>query len=1028
VQEKDITRRTFLKIAGVAAAATGGPREILAILEDGSIIVQDHHVPAEKGLSEAWKKSLFERGVKEVWSGAELESIGMPCGGIASGQLYLCGDGTLGNWEIFNTHEFLSYGLTNYAKRAVKKQVRHGFTLIVGDVARSLDKNGFKDVTFNGQYPVATVGYSDESAPVSVAMRAYSPFIPLNAKDSSLPATVFEFEVKNTTGGEVRFRLTYEMENPVGRSSEESPGARMRFTEAMSGDGLAGFVHGADPAPEEFGPDVASPRASVLVADFEGDDYGGWVATGDSFGTAPSRGTLVNQNRVSGFVGRGLVNTYLGGDETTGTLTSPEFRIERRFINFKIGGGNHPGQECLNLVIDGKVVRTATGMNDERLLWETWDVREFEGRTARLVIVDTATGGWGHINLDHVEMADTVRDRAEVNLRRGDPNRDVGTLAFAFFVRGEFDGVGRYGFKEPRAFTLQTAELALAPGEARTVVGVLAWHFPNHARGRQYANWFPDAKEVVYYVHANFKRLSRDTAKWVDTYYNSTLPYWLLDRLGSTVGNLATGTTEWWGNGRFWAWEGVVCCAGTCTHVWNYEHAMARLFPELERNVRERQDFGEGFHEETGLVGFRSDSAYAADGQCGTVLKAYREHTMSADDEFLKKNWPRIKKAMQFSISHDPDKDGVIADSQHNTYDINFEGPNTFVGALYLAALRAAEEMAKEVGDGAFATECRGMFERGGKATMEALWDGEYFIQKVDAAQHPQWQYGPGCLADQLFGQGWAHHVGLGHVYPKENVVQALRSVWKYCWAPDIAPHNARWKPERPFAVPGEAGLFICTWPKGARPNQPVRYRDEVWTGIEYQVAGHMVWEGMVEEGLAMCRAVHDRYHPAKRNPYNEVECSDHYARALSSWGVYTALAGFGYHGPRGEVSLDPRITPADFKAAFTAAEGWGLAAQVYDEDGQITGVSVRHGKLRVNTFSLRPIAGTKPKYISVSVPRGDVSARVGEKNGLLAVFFDPPITLSEGENVAVRLIAGRSAEAGWKDLGEIPSGALDRE
>src|SRR5207302_4071006 len=217
--------------------------------------------------------------------------------------------------------------------------------------------------------------------------------------------------------------------------------------------------------------------------------------------------------------------------------------------------------------------------------------------------------------------------------------------------------------------------------------------------------------------------------KWHETYHDSTLPHWLLDRIGATFATLATGTCQWWKNGRFWAWEGVGCCAGTCTHVWNDAHAMARLFPELERSAREMQDLGEGFHA-TGLVGFRgaSDQTYAADGQCGTILKCYREHLMSADDGFLRRNWVKIKLTIKFMLAQDRDDDGLLEGSQPNTYDIAFEGPNTFVGALYLAALRAGEEMAREMGETEFAARLRGVFESGQKLSIEKLWNGEYFI------------------------------------------------------------------------------------------------------------------------------------------------------------------------------------------------------------------------------------------------------------------------------------------------------------
>lgn len=160
---------------------------------------------------------------------------------------------------------------------------------------------------------------------------------------------------------------------------------------------------------------AADDRPDLLVADFEGGTYGsGWTTTGTAFGKGPARGTLPNQMPVSGFLGKGLVNSCLGGDGSTGTLTSPDFKIERKFINFLIGGGRHPGKTCVNLLVDGKVARTATGPNDrpggsEHLDWHSWDVAEFAGKRAAIQIVDQETGGWGHINVDHIVQSDAKK-------------------------------------------------------------------------------------------------------------------------------------------------------------------------------------------------------------------------------------------------------------------------------------------------------------------------------------------------------------------------------------------------------------------------------------------------------------------------------------------------------------------------------------------------------------------------------------------------------------------------------------------
>jgi hypothetical protein len=321
-----------------------------------------------------------------------------------------------------------------------------------------------------------------------------------------------------------------------------------------------------------------------------------------------------------------------------------------------------------------------------------------------------------------------------------------------------------------------------------------------------------------------------------------------------------------------------------------------------------------------------------------------------------------------------------------------------------LAALRAGEEMAKEMGDVEFAQRCRRIFESGKRLSAERLWDGEYFIQLVDLEKHPKYQYGKGCLSDQLFGQGWAHQLGLDYIYPPNLVKPALASVWKYNWAPDVGPYNDAHAPERWFALPDEAGLFTCTWPKSAYIAEGVRYRSEVWTGIEYQVAGHMVWEGMLDQALAICRGIEDRYHPAKHNPFNEVECGDHYARAFASWGVYAALAGFEYHGPNGHIGFDPKITPDDFRAAFTAAEGWGTFAQTRQEGLQREQLHLRWGRLSLKTLTLHMPADWKEVDVVVRVDDAKIDSKAVLTKGRVEIELAEPLTLSKGRKLDIEI------------------------
>ncbi|MFP4057933.1 MAG: GH116 family glycosyl hydrolase [Candidatus Brocadiia bacterium] len=1001
--------------AGLLAAVLGPPPAAGAAAEK-----QEHLVPADKGLSAEWVRALFERGGPEVWRGEALTTVGMPCGGVAAGQLYLRGDGTLAAWRIFNKHENTGYGSKCYRTERPPSPVESGFALTVRAGGkthrRRLCQEDFPGVAFVGEYPLAVVRYEADDFPADVEMEAFSPFIPLNPGDSALPATLFHIRVANPSREPMAVGLEGWLENAVLIHSRAAVRA-VRRCRLVGEKGRTLLVHTAEKAPPPEGPE--KPRPTIVLADFEGEDYGDWKVEGEAFGEGPARGTLPEQQEVSGFLGKGLVNTYLGKDPPHGTLTSPPFTIRRRFIQFLIGGGKHEGTTCIQLLVDGQVVRTAVGRNDEKLLWHFWNVGPLEGKEARIRIVDRASGGWGHINIDHIELTDTVREAPGAPLEE---LPDYGSLVLAFAGRptaraamtvepisaeGEATSGADAAFP---ALERRRARVVLEPeqvagDEAATFTVVLAWHFPNHPHGREYATRFDDAAQVAHYVLDHHDRLAAHTRLWHRTYYeDSTLPRWLLFRLHSTASNLATNTCQWWASGRFWAWEGVGCCPGTCTHVWNYAHTLARLFPQLERSAREMQDFGAGFDPRTGLVGFRSNRAYAADGQCGTVLKAYREHTMSPDEAFLRRTWPRIRKALEFAIRQDGDGDGLIEGGQHNTFDISFHGPNTFVGSLYLAALRAGEQMAREMGEEPFARRCRTIFERGREASAERLFDGEYFIQLVDLEKHPKHQYGRGCLSDQLFGQGWAHQLALGYLYPPEQVRSALQAVWQYNWAPDVGPYNQAHRPGRVFARPGEAGLFTCTWPKSPYLAQGVRYKNEVWTGIEYQVAGHMVWEGRVEQALAICRGIHERYHPAKHNPYNEVECGDHYARALASWGVYTALAGYEVHGPGGHLGFAPRISPAKFQAAFTAPEGWGSFAQRRDAGGQRERIEVRWGRLRLRSLAFALPQGLTPSRVAVAVDGEAVEATHALEGQRLSLSLAEELVLREGQALDVTI------------------------
>lgn len=981
----------------------------------------DRLVPADKGVTPAELARLRERGTQRVYRGAERFTIGMPCGGIAAGQLYVLGDGRLGCWQIDGGTYFSGYGATNYRTYQPPQPIAQGFQL---DVAHAdsddgtwtcvkLEDTAYDAIEFVGEYPRALIRYRAKDKPVppiDVDLEVFSPFIPLDAANSAWPATVLRFTLRNRADQPLNVAFTGWLQNMAFADAKDSFLIKRRV-ESVQNPGLATAL--LDAVPREM-PKPSGPAITRVLADFESEKYENWTAFGEAFGPGPSSGTHAKQQPVSGYVGDRLVNTYHEPklDAATGRLVSEPFTIDLPYMTFLIGGGQHERKACLNLVIDGEVVRSATGRNNEKLELRAWDVRRFSGKQAQLEILDETTTGWGHINVDQIALTNTIPPEI-----RGYDKHALGFGSTALTLIGDGQvawrgDVAKAADDDPVVGVVE-ARLTLAPGESRDVTFIVSWYFPNlHTQnGRMYANWFTDAADVARQLAPQLPGLRQKTLLFCDTYYRqTTLPWWLNARLMMPVSNLASGTAQWWRNGRFWAWEGVCCCAGTCTHVWNYAQAHAWLFPELARSARTMQDLDAGFDAASGKVGFRSDTNFAADGQAGTILKCYREHLTSADDAYLRKYWPRIKQALDYLITHDADDNGIIEnDAQHNTYDINFVGPNTFVGALYIAALEAGAQMATRMDDPNAAARYAELAQRGRAWTMANLYNGEYFIQRVPDGDARPWQYGVGCLSDQVFGENWAHVLDLEYVYPRDAVVRALRAVYRYNFAPDVGSLNDVYPPERWFARAGDPGLFICTWPQGGRPPEPVRYRDEVWTGIEYQVAAGLAWEGLVDEALQIVAGIERRYDGTHHNPWNEVECGDHYARALASWGVLHALTGFHWDGPAGRLEFAPQLTPEDFACFFSTGTAWGTLRQQRDGATQRNVVEVAYGTLRLQRITLAVAESVTPTACEVKATSEqgseDVSATLNvAPDGRVVLKFTAHVVVDAGARLEIEL------------------------
>jgi hypothetical protein len=340
--------------------------------------------------------------------------------------------------------------------------------------------------------------------------------------------------------------------------------------------------------------------------------------------------------------------------------------------------------------------------------------------------------------------------------------------------------------------------------------------------------------------------------------------------------------------------------------------------------------------------------------------------------------------------------DGVMEGRQHNTYDIEFYGPNTMMGTLYLGALAAGAQMARALGDTAAAEQYHALYERGRKRLNTELWNGEYYNQKLEDVNFKRYQYGIGCLADQLLGQWFSAVVGLGHLLPPERVKQTLASIFKHNWKRDLSAHPSC---QRTYALNEEAGLLACTWPQGGRPAFPFPYADEVWTGIEYQVAGHMIYEGLLQEGLSIVKGVRDRYDGVRRNPWDEFECGHHYARTMASWSLLTGLSGYHYSAPTQTLEFAPRLHADDFRSLFTAGDAWGSITQKSEGGRRVYGVEVRHGTLPLARLTL---GGEAPTSMRVQAGPRTAPATVERCDSGWSIVLAQPVTLSEGETLRV--------------------------
>jgi uncharacterized protein (DUF608 family) len=793
---------------------------------------------SEKKKSDFFQKHEFN----DSYSGEYLDRVAFPVGGIGAGMFCIEGTGAISHMSVRNRPEVFNEPCM-FAAVSVKG-IENGTKIIEGQVpgwkhfGQPNSGNGspgasyglprFHKARFLARFPYAFIDLEDDDLPLSVRIKGWSPFIPTDADNSSLPAGALEYSFTNISGSRQEAVFSYNSRN---------------FMEQPAG------------------------RATIKPV------AGGFILSED------------------------------------GSLENPE-----RKGDFAI----------------------------------------FTNETGTIVDLCWFRGGWW----------------------------DPLTITWNAILKGETRSNPPFKGNAPGASLY--VPLSLNPGETKTIRVMMSWYVPNtnmkfgqdSPEKRQispdpncsckdpfykpwYSGKFANIEEVVNYWLTNYQDLNNKSEMFSNSFYSSTLPPEVMEAVAANLTILKSPTVLRQTDGKLWSFEGCGdnsgCCTGSCTHVWNYAQAIPHLFPKLERTLRGVEFFAS--QDSEGHQTFRAalpvrpvaTTFYAAsDGQLGGIMKMYRDWRISGDAEWLKKMYPQVVKSMDYCIrTWDPRLTGTLEEPHHNTYDIEFWGPDGMCTSFYLGALRAISEMGKYLGQDISKYEA--LYLKGKKAIETELFNGEYFIQKIkwqglsspdpveaskgswnsdysDEArallqkEGPKYQYGSGCLSDGILGDWIGEVCGLKNVVDSLKVLSHLNYVYKYNFMKNLSGHS---NPQRPsYAFGNEGGLLLCTWPEGGKLSLPFVYSDEVWTGIEYQVASHLMMMGETQKGLEIVRTCRDRYDGKTRNPFDEYECGHWYARAMSSYAMLQALTGVRYDAVDQVMYINRG--PGDFTSFISTNTGFG--------------------------------------------------------------------------------------------------------
>ena len=552
-----------------------------------------------------------------------------------------------------------------------------------------------------------------------------------------------------------------------------------------------------------------------------------------------------------------------------------------------------------------------------------------------------------------------------------------------------------------------SGRVTVEPGETQKIRFVLSWSIPEcynfwaplkDENGddvtwkNYYATVFDSSKDSAIYSIKNWNYLYKETRRFTNALYSSTIDESIKQAIGSGLSVLKSPTVMRLEDGSLYGFEGsnndIGSCEGLCQHVYNYAYVCCYLFPDLERGIRDNEfkygvlPSGETvfrlplpFYRKEFVNMFTNDGTKfrpCVDGQMGDVIKAYREWKLSGDDDWLKNHWSTIKKVLEYAWNPENDQrwdencTGVIKGRQHHTLDTELFGPNGWMQGFYLVALKAATQMAEYLGDYKSAKKYNGVFENGYKYVKDNLFNGKYFVQKTnikdksvtesfncsdvfwsEELREISYQLVDGCIIDQLIGQWHASLCGIGEIFDKEQAKTAAINIFKNNYKECMRDFVNPW---RLFAYNDDGGTIINSYPANVKkPKNPLPYSEEVMSGFEYSFAGILLLNGFYDEAIRVMRTARKRYNGKNRNPWNDAECGHNYIRSMSAYALIPILSGFVADLPQKKITFNPIVLENHFKSIWSVATGWGT----FELKQRIVVIKLKKGNLLLKELSL---------------------------------------------------------------------------